>query len=176
MPCNTTKNTERQNILWISDLRVVPDAGSLTFFKVITVDFLLLHTYCCLLSMIIRINSRCIVFGVVAILILFNVYLWHVPVKTRNDELILSSLNDTLLVVNKELVAIHNKLLEKKAIVSTSAIAKPPPVDSIDKPEKRSITQKKRAVLFTMDSIESYEQNSLSGGAAGKLLSCFSVL
>lgn len=122
--------------------------------------------------MIIRLNAKYIVYAVLALLVLFNVFLWKDPVKPRNDEFVLSSLNDTLRAVNKELAAIHDKMLEKKSIVVTTSSTRSvsEPIQShVEKPKEHvRNSKKKRAVLFTMDSIESYEKNSLSGGAAGK--------
>ena len=106
--------------------------------------------------------------------------------SVTNEDLIISSLNETLALVNKELIAMRNSL--RATNVDPSLLSASPGTfqsikSSVDvhkhagassalinehlMPINGSAPARKQFVLFTMDSIESYEKNSLTGGAAG---------
>lgn len=97
-------------------------------------------------------------------------------------DLNIQKLNSTLTQLNKELKNIMKKNADMKSLDPSSHIQSsgsssnsgllpsslPSNVSSLRRTEDKSKGRRvKRAVIFTMDSIESYEQNSLHGGAAG---------
>ena len=81
----------------------------------------------------------------------------------------LLSISYSLLVIDA--INTSSPTVGRTAIVNTALVTEPPQSQSqpqfIRRKSSSGLLAGKRAVIFTMDSIESYEQNSLVGGAAG---------
>ena len=86
----------------------------------------------------------------------------------------LQLLSSTLMALNNELKTIAKEKKESRNEPSTNALATSQTVSISTEPTKLShLRTQKKAILFTMDSISTYEENSHKGGAAGKLQTSF---
>lgn len=128
----------------------------------------------------------CIIVGIAAINLLFAVFGWHSFIKQSNLSTVSNDSTEKLHLalenLRHELRLVHSNLP-----TNLSSNTKPLPdifhsiihkVDTTDSAttsfkQPHTITSShavKSVVVFTMDSIASYEKNSLNGGAAGELL------
>lgn len=115
------------------------------------------------------------------------------PKKPESEEIVMRKLNATLTKLKSDLINLHSRLhlpdfphdkQQQPPISSLQSQQKPAVVQisTLDSPKSVakaaptvaataiSATIKKRAVIFTMDCLASYEQGSRQGGAAGELI------
>lgn len=114
------------------------------------------------------------------ILIIFILQIYFHTHSLRASEhnyhiLKLQSLNSTLKNLNNELTAlltaenvINAEINQSNIYIADRGNTHVPTLSNHK--EIRQVVKRKKVLLFTMDSISSYEENSLKGGAAGELL------
>jgi hypothetical protein len=135
--------------------------------------------------------------AIIVTVVVFNIYVVQSGHNHRGDEkeelLQYKALNATLASLRKELHSLKAAALEQSSLVtfdnavlrthprsvSTTALATPSatahptvkPTEGFGSVHAASRSKQKRVAVFTMDSISSYEKNSLTGGAAGTVQS-----
>lgn len=141
-----------------------------------------------------RINSECLLLLILVVCLAVNMFIvWHKrrasvqqPVAVTVTSALHRQKTNAILQLNATLSAIRQDLILQQSLpghdvpVEHSSIASEPVSTSkagllLHKPEPRVAVvtgqrvqhRQRQAVLFTMDSITAYEQNSEAGGAAG---------
>lgn len=120
--------------------------------------------------------KRVLVLTILIVLALYSIVLYFTSTSviiedvSSNEKVMISSINETLQLINKELFRMRGSMHLNSANQSFASLEYH--ADLTDTADSRITVRKsqKRAVLFTMDSIEAYEKNSRSGGAAGDFL------
>lgn len=110
-------------------------------------------------------------------------FFWHAPRSPVESESLGARIADHQFVhVNESLVTLIETLQKvksrtkdlisrhEKVTFQSSERGESQTVTSTTAKEEKDSVYRKKALIFTMDSIESYEANSLTGGAAGEIL------